>query len=287
MFNPTLREAVEHFARVMLPVAEKNLERPWKWKDHDEEGLRFAFFVTFQELRHLAVTLAGQRSQPSLAQRILAHYHAAYLDLQAAVLGLTDSDADLAPAEGEWPVRRAYAHILGTDFGFTATVRYALELHRAGRWSPDPIPESEYPRLYAISEPEYDQLMAGPLSQLIAYHRGLHETIVQEFAGIPEAELQLPSTFWEETPFPIQHRLQRYEAHFMQHTVQIDKTLVALGLAPTESQRLARRLYAALAEVESQFIGADERAPALLLATAASIAERTREIEDILRTAGG
>ena len=97
MFNNQLTYAVENFAHLILPVTEKDLERAWVWKDHDEEGIRFAFFVTLKELRHLAVTLASLRSQPRLAQRILSQYHAAYMDLQAAVLGLTAEDAEKIP----------------------------------------------------------------------------------------------------------------------------------------------------------------------------------------------
>ena len=58
MFNSNLATAVENFANLILPLTEKDLEREWIWKDHDEEGIRFACFVTLQELRHLAVTLA-------------------------------------------------------------------------------------------------------------------------------------------------------------------------------------------------------------------------------------
>src|SRR5512144_1565099 len=113
MFNTDLETALRNFSVLMLPLSEKDLEREWKWKDHDEEGIRFAFFVTLQELRHLAVNLASLRSQRTTAQRILGQYHAAYLDLQAAILGLSDEAAEQAPAEGEWSVRKAYAHILG------------------------------------------------------------------------------------------------------------------------------------------------------------------------------
>ena len=118
MFDTTLAHAVENFAALMLPLPEKDLEREWKWKDHDEEGIRFAFFVTLHELRHLAVILSTLRPRPTAAQHILSQYHAAYMDLQAALLGLSPEDEDKAPAEGEWSVRRAYAHILGTDIGF-------------------------------------------------------------------------------------------------------------------------------------------------------------------------
>ena len=101
MFNPTLTSAVENFSRLILPLTEKDLEREWIWKDHDEEGIRFACFVTLQELRHLAVTLAtpstSLRATP--AHRILSQYHAAYLDLQASRLA---QDRRCSPEKTAW-----------------------------------------------------------------------------------------------------------------------------------------------------------------------------------------
>jgi len=44
-------------------------------------------------------------------------------------------------------------------------------------------------------------------------------------------------------------------AHFIQHTVQVDKTLIAIGQAPSESKRLIRYLFAALAEAGAYLIG--------------------------------
>ena len=280
--NAELHQAVMDFAVLTRPFSEKDLERDWKWKDHDEEGIRFAFFVTLQELRHLAVRLSSVLHKPTAAQHILSQYHTAYMDLQAAVLGVSNADAERSPTEGEWSVKRTYAHILGTDIGFSAVVRYALEGHRANHWKPDPIPEEEYPRLDEISDEEFDALRAGPFDNMLTFHHGLHTRIIEEFRTISDAELELPSTFWEETRFPIQHRLHRYEAHFVQHTIQTDKTLVAIGLAPTESKRLLRRIYAALAEVEGLMILAERVDDAMIHSTASSISERTKEIQGLL-----
>ena len=72
MFDKGLSQAVETFSVLLLPLSEKDLERTWIWKDHDEEGVRFALFVTLQELRDLAVTLSALRSRPTLAQHILS-----------------------------------------------------------------------------------------------------------------------------------------------------------------------------------------------------------------------
>src|SRR3972149_6389550 len=282
MFNLKLLRAVEEFTALMLPLSEKDLEREWRWKDHDEEGIRFAFFVTLQELRQLAVTLSTLRTKPTPAQHILRQYHAAYMDLQAALLGLSPEDAERAPADGEWPVRRVYAHILGAEINFTITVRYALEKHRAGTWTPERMSDEDEYRLAGMSEEKYRALSRGPLEEMLAYHREFHRATIEEFSKITDTELDLPSTFWEETRFPIRHRLHRYEAHFAQHTVQIDKTLAAIGQAPSESKRLVRKIQAALAEAEGLLIGVEKTDDTAILATASSISERTREISDLL-----
>src|SRR5512146_1448071 len=96
-FNPQLSRTVQDFATLLLPLPETDLEREWKWRDHDEEGIRFAFFVTLQELRDLAVTLAALRTKPTPAQHILGQYHAAYMDLRAALLGVSAEEALRAP----------------------------------------------------------------------------------------------------------------------------------------------------------------------------------------------
>lgn len=282
MFSSQLRSAVMDFCAVTLPLSEKDLEREWIWKDHDEEGIRFAFFVTQQELRHLAVTLSSGLPKPTPAQRILSQYHAAYMDLQAALLGVSNEDVERAPAEGEWPVKRVYAHILGTEFNFSIAIRFALERHRAGTWTPEKYSDQEADRLAGISDEDYLAFTKGPLDGMVTYHRGLHATLVEEFSTITDPELDLPSTFWEETRFPIQHRLHRYEAHFTQHTIQIDKTLVAIGQSPSESKRLLRKIFAALAEVEGTMIGAEEIDDAAILATASSISDRVKEIQNLL-----
>ena len=280
--NSALSRAVEEFTTLMFPLSEKELEREWTWKDHDEEGIRFAFFVTLQELRHLAVTLSTLRPAPTSAQRILSQYHASFTDVQAALFGLPIEDAERAPVEGEWSIRRIYVHILRAEINFTATVRYALEKHRAGTWTPQGMSDEDAIRLIGMSESEHDALLTGPLEGMLAYHRAFHPEILKDFSTITDSELDLPSTFWEETRFPIHHRLHRFDAHLTQHTVQVDKTLVEIGRAPSEAKRLIRKIFAALAEAEGMTIGAEKTDDAAIRETASSITERTKEINRLL-----
>jgi hypothetical protein len=281
MFNFDLNNAVENFAAFTLPLSETDLAREWIWKDHDEEGIRFALFVTIQELRQLAVQIAANRKQLTQAQSILGQYHKQYMDLQAAVFGLSKEDSERVPAEGEWPVRRVYGHILGAEINFSGAVRYALEGHRAGKWIPEPMSDDDEIRVTGINEDGYNILMGSSFEDMLAFHRSFHSQVIDEFSSITDLELELPSTFWEETRFPIRHRLHRYEAHFIQHTVQIDKTLAAIGQPPSESKRLIRYLFSALAEVNANLIGENNsREGCLQLAKA--INSRTMEVQSML-----
>ncbi len=281
MFNSELTNAVENFSALMLPLSEKDLERKWIWKDHDEEGIRFGFFVTIQELRQLAVLLAATRKPVTQTQHILGQYHKQYVDLQAAIFGLSKEDSEFVPAEGEWPVRRVYAHILGAEINFSGVIRYALEGHRAGKWTPEHMSDQDDIRVTGMKEDEYNALIGNSFTDMLAFHRSFHSRIIEEFSLITDAELELPSTFWEETRFPIRHRLHRYEAHFIQHTVQIDKTLIAIGQSPRESKRLIRYLFAALAEVDTNLIGEDNPQEGCLQ-LAKTINSRMEEIQSIL-----
>lgn len=266
----------------MLPLSEETLSKEWIWKDYDEDGIRFAFFVTLQELRQLAVTLPTLRPKLTPAQHILSQYHASFLDLQAVLCGVSAEHADKVFAEGEWPARRVYAHILGADIGFTAVIRFALERHRAGNWTPDKMSDKEADQMVNMTDDEYKELMNDSLENMRSFHSNFHQEIIKDFSRITDTELDLPSTFWEETRFPIRHRLHRYEAHFAQHIIQMDKTLAAIGQHPNESKRLIRKLYAALAEVEGMMIGAEKIDDTEILATASSIEQRTKEIKDLL-----
>ena len=281
MFNLELANAVQSYATLMFPLAEGDLERTWIWKDHDEEGIRFSYFVTIQELRRLAVELSSDLGPLTQAQQILGQYHAQYLDLQAAVFGISEEQAERPPAQGEWQVRRVYSHILGAEIGFSTVVRYALERHRAGTWSPARPSDADEIRITGMSEEQYEGLMDGPFHRMLGFHRDFHPRILDEFSKITDQELDLPSTFWEETRFPIQHRLHRFEAHILQHTVQIDKTLVAVNGAPRETNRLNRYLFAALAGVEATLIG-PPATQAKCTELAVAIQARTKEIQEIL-----
>jgi hypothetical protein len=89
----------------------------------------------------------------------------------------------------------------------------------------------------------------------------IHRRVLRELDGLSDATLERNAMFWDGEK-PIRFRLHRFEAHMIQHTVQVDKTLEWLDLGPTEARRLVRVLYRDLAAVEmlaSSSFGQTER----------------------------
>src|SRR5207249_7477589 len=101
----TVTQAVEELVRATVNLSDEDMGREWKWREYDEEGLRFALLMTHHELRDLGVRLAARGRPPTQAQRILAQYHQAYRDLSGVLAGARTEDLDRAPSEGEWPPR--------------------------------------------------------------------------------------------------------------------------------------------------------------------------------------
>lgn len=286
MRENSLLEAVEYFASIVQDLPDAELDREWAWGDYDSDGVRFAFFRNYEELRELATTLAAVRATSgpatTTAHRALAQYHAAYRDLEAALIGLTEEDAELEPAEGEWSPRQVVAHIARADTYFFALVRYALDAHRRGVWRPAAIPDEAWDTLVGMEEAKLDTILNGAVDGIQRYHAALHEQIMDQLAGIVDDELSKPSMYWEDEPMSIAFRLGRFDSHMRQHIVQIDKTLVGIGRAPNEARRLLRFLYAALAEVEGMTIGAPDVGDKLRNSAAAVMSDRTDEIAGIL-----
>jgi uncharacterized damage-inducible protein DinB len=250
--------------------------RPWVWREYDDEGLRFTLLLAQHELRDLAVRLESLRVRKgppqSQTERILGQYHLAYRDLAGVLAGLRDDDLDRVPAVGEWPVREVLEHILGAEYGFLGVVQYAL--------SPDrPRNAEEAEERWDSWRDEHNYRAPKTLEGGIAEVRNaifeIHRRILRELGPLPDEALEKPAMFWDGEK-PIRFRLHRFEAHMVQHTVQVEKTLEWIERGPTEARRLIRVLYRDLAPVEmlgSTQFGAKERD-----AVAAALSERAAEI---------
>jgi hypothetical protein len=248
--------------------------------------VRFALFRTYEELRALAAKIATERlalgPAPTMAQRTLAQYHAAYRDLQAVLLGVADAEATLAPAVGEWPVQQIVAHVIGAEMGFYGAIKYALDRHRSGDERTAEIPSEAWEQLIDMDEATYEAMMNSPLQELKSIHRTFHGRVLETFSKISDAELALPSVYWEGYELSLRFRLHRFDSHLRQHTVQLEKTLSLIGYPLKEAKDLVRLILAALAEAEGAIIGARDTGWELCQDAADTISARGAEIAGIL-----
>ena len=285
VINPSLARAVERFADLTQDVPDSDLDREWTWGAYDSDGVRFAFFRTYEELRELAVRTAMERAAhgriASSAQRILNQYHTAYRDLEAALLGVQAGEANRAPGEGEWSLRQIAAHIIEAEVGFFGVVKYALDRHRISDGRPAHIPDDEWEAIIGMDEASIEKILDDPLVGIQSYYEALHERVLLEFADISEGELIVPSMYWEGYEMSLRFRLHRFDSHLRQHIVQVDKTLEVTGHSPNESKHLLRLIYSALGETEGATIGAWDVTEELRREAAETIAARADEVAGI------
>ena len=244
----TPTQAVERLVRASVHLTDVDLDRPYAWEEYDEEGLRFALLAAHLQLRETTATVAAARlgaGKPfSEAQRILAQVHEAYRDLTGALAGTSEAEIDAKPPAEQWTLREILDHMLGAEAGFLAAIEAALDCARSGK--PSVRDEAAFK---AKRRPPEDP-SGSRADALNALFRS-HVTILRALDGVTDAELATPSHLWEDKGYPIRFRMHRFEEHLRQHTIQVDKTLVALGHPPTEAERLVRNLYNALAGLES------------------------------------
>lgn len=259
MTTPTLFDAVSRLATVSHGFSDAELGQPWRWRAHDE-GVRFAVIGAYHELRELAVNLAHRRTQdgPPLtrAQRALAPYHEAYRELQALLTGVPDALYEEPPAPGEWHLRDVLTHMVAAERTFFTLVHYGLARQRSDEDLSPRLPEGEVQRVVDSSEAFATVWRDGSPGDLQVYFDRLHQRALRAFSDISDDELQGPSVWWEDEEYTLQYRLHRFDAHLRQHTLQVEKTLQALGHDTREARGLNRLVYRALAQVESAVLGA-------------------------------
>jgi len=177
-------------------------------------------------------------------------------------------------------VRQALKHIISAERNFYFMVHFALLDARLGNAQPTELTEAIWDEFWA-GDPSQELGETSTALELLAYYEILHRRVLDEFVTITGTELEAPAVYWEDQPYPIRFRLHRFDSHLRQHTIQIEKTLVALGLAPGEPRRLLRLVFAALSEVESAALGSSHGAVECRL-LADEIRLRNAEIAGVL-----
>ena len=284
MIQQYLMKSVEDFVTLTQDCNQVDLEREWTWGDYSE-GVRFSFFRVYEELRTLAAQLGTLRAASgnpmTISQHILAQHHASFRDLKAVFLGVSDEAGVTAPAEGEWSLRDVLVHIIAAERTFFAINLDALKYVRTQGGTPPEMTDDAWDTFW--SGDDFQNMKdSAPVSTLMAYYVNLHSRVIKEFSGISDSELHTPVIFWESKAMPLEFRLHRFDAHLRQHTIQAEKTVLAVMGVPSEAKQLARIVYAALAEAEGVLFDMDGIAEADQVSVADRIAGYTSEIAVVL-----
>ena len=221
------------------------LRRPWTWRDGQME-VRFAFYRTLEDVQEALVRAAA--GPPPESRRILALAQRAFGDLRGLLAGLPDALLDTAPQDGEWTLREVLRHVAVVERRYAMQTAYAID-----RAESDPLRIST--EQLAAADGAVSQGSAGALLAQIGAARADTD---RRLGDLPPAAMLRP-TGWLHYQVDVRFRLHRFAAHRVEHTVQSEKTLDALGWRATEGRWIARRVSAAIAELEGLGAVADAR----------------------------
>lgn len=224
--------ALEGFAA----LDEAALARPWSFRGRPMD-VRYALYRTVEEAQEALVGVAARPLPES--RRILSLAQRAFGDLRGLLIGLPVHLLDEAPRENEWPVRETLRHVLLVER------RYALStLHAIARADADPLrlPDERLPAAAAMD-------VTGGIGEVLARIGDARAETNRQLGDVAPAAMTRPAV-WAGHDVDVRFRLHRFAAHLVEHTIQCDKTLAALGWRPTEGRRIVRRLAALVGEIE-------------------------------------
>jgi DinB family protein len=221
------------------------LGRPWQWRGRPMD-VRYALYRTLEEAQEVHVRVSAGAHPES--RRILALAQRAFGSLRGLLLGLPASLLEKAPREGEWPIRETLGHMLSVEQRYALQTKYAVD-----RTDADPmrIPDNRLP-------PTTPASVGGEIAAVLARLAEARAETDRWLGDLAPAAMTRP-TVWIGHDIDVRFRLHRFAAHVVEHTIQCEKTLHALGWRPTEGRQIARRLAAVLGEVEGLGAGAEAR----------------------------
>ena len=215
---------------------EQALARPWTWRGKPMD-VRYALYRTLEEAQE-AHARAAAASAPE-SRRILALAQRAFGDLRGMLIALPTELLDRAPRVDEWPLRETLRHMLTIERRYAVQTRYAVERTDA---EPVRIPEDRQPTVPANA-------VDGGIDAILARIGEARAETNRWLGDVTPAAMTRP-TIWVGQDVDVRFRLHRFAPHIVEHTIQCEKTLTALGWRPTEGRRIARYVAAAIGEVE-------------------------------------
>jgi hypothetical protein len=269
----------------ILAIPESVLNRDWSWIGGGEAEIRYGIYRAHElfEQAEIDASRALDESGAGIERTaaIVAPATAARWDLHGLLAPLAAGDIDADPGGGEWSVRRTMGHVVngqrayGWATAWWLAKAFALE-------DPD-LPPRVDGALYESLPDEDGPEMAGSLDEIRARFDATLDLSTERLAGLPAERLELGSR-WTGFAVTVAFRLGRWSSHIREHAIQVEKTLAAVGRAPTEPERLVRLVLAAYGRAEAVVFGRQSADAAAEIIRAAA-AEARQTVADARRAA--
>ena len=224
---------------------EEALGRPWSFRGQPMD-VRYALYRTIEDAQEAHVRVVGRPLPES--RRILSFAQRAFGDLRGLLVGLPADLIDRAPGAGEWPVREVLRHMWVVERRYALQTLYALE-----RADSDPV------RIADDRLPTPAQMdVTGDIGEMLARLGEARAESNRRLGDVAPALMTRP-TIWARYDVDVRFRLHRFAAHVIEHTIQCEKALAALGWQPTEGRRIARQFAALVGEIDGLGAHAEAR----------------------------
>ena len=224
---------------------EDALGRPWSFRGQMMD-VRYALYRTIEDAQEVHVRLVG-RSLPE-SRRILLVRAAGVRRPARPPRRPARRPHRPSAARGEWPVREVLRHMWVVERRYALQTLYALE-----RADSDPVRIADH-RL-----PTAAQMDATGASTRSSRGSGEARAESNRRPGDVAPALMTRPTIWARYDVDVRFRLHRFAAHVIEHTIQCEKALAALGWQPTEGRHIARQFAALVGEIEGLGAHAEAR----------------------------
>jgi hypothetical protein len=261
----------------LLAIPDSALETGWQWRD-DEADVRYGLYRAIEAIEEAGAGVArilrdiGAGRTPA-ADRI-APATIARWDLHGLLVSMDDATLDRHPGGGEWTARQALAHIVSGQraYGWFTAWWASRPLEEP---APDGVPDGVRD---GAGLPDDEAEGAGEVADIRARFDATLDLSAARLAYLDDDGLARRAR-WAGIPVTVGFRLGRWSAHVVEHTVQLDKTMLVLRRSPSEVERLVRLIHAAYGRLEALVF---PMAPAWLTRPDA----RGRSVEAVLTALG-
>jgi hypothetical protein len=244
-----IRRDLATAATDLLAIPDTALETGWPWRD-DEADIRYGLYRAIEAIEEagaeVARILRGTGAERSPAAERMAAATIARWDLHGLLASMDDATLDRHPGGGEWTARQALGHIVSGQRAYSwFTAWWATR--PLDEPTPDGVPD-------AVRDdaglPDDEAEGEGSVADIRARFDAIVDLSAARLAFLDDEGLARPAR-WAGIPVTVGFRIGRWSSHVVEHTLQLDKTALALRRSPSEVERLVRLIHAAWGRVEA------------------------------------